>query len=607
MSAATIFNSQDPTFKTPFGAVRSGDHVSLSIRVPVEFGCKTPYLIIRYGEGAPAHLPMRKQTCRDGMDIFSFTFPLTDVGLYFYYFDLYTDFRKLFAGKLGEAYITTGEGEWWQLTVYERDFRTPKHLRGGVIYQIFPDRFYESKPHETLYFEDRVYRDEKWHRPYFWPNEQHEGYLNMDYFGGDLNGIREKLPYLVEMGVTCIYLNPIFEAHSNHRYNTADYLKVDPVLGTNEDFAALCKAAKEVGILIILDGVFSHTGSDSVYFNKKGRYPSLGAWQSEDSPYRSWYDFSPHFSSGYRCWWGFETLPEVNESDRSYRDFICGPGGVIDYWLGMGAAGFRLDVADELPDGFIEEIRRAVKRNGADKFLLGEVWEDATTKWSYGKRRTYLLGKGLDAVMNYPFKEAVLQFIRGGDARDAAHAIMQICENYPAPALHVLMNFMSTHDTVRAITALAGESCEGRDRYWQSEHTLSAEQYEQGIQLLILAYVLIFTLPGIPSVYYGDEIAMQGYKDPFNRAYFNWDSGEERVRTVLKELASLRKRCPAFIDGTLFITQAQDGVLCFGRRTDTALASVCVNRTNQEARVTMLGREAVVPPMSYRIATKPPT
>ncbi len=278
---------------------------------------------------------------------------------------------------------------------------------------------------------------------------------------------------------------------------------------------------------------------------------------------------------------------------------------MIDYWLCLGAAGFRLDVADELPDDFIEEIRRAVKRNGSEKYLLGEVWEDATNKWSYGVRRTYLLGKGLDAVMNYPFKEAALAFLRGGDARDAADAIMRICENYPAPALHVLMNFMSTHDTVRAITALAGESCEGRDRYWQSEQVLSPEQYEAGIRLLRLAYVMIFTLPGIPSVYYGDEIGMQGYKDPFNRAYFNWDSTEDRVRPVIREMATLRRHCPAFQKGSLVISAASGGVLCYERRAENAVASVCVNRTADPARVIMLGREAEVPPFGYLTATKP--
>lgn len=237
-------------------------------------------------------------------------------------------------------------------------------------------------------------------------------------------------------------------------------------------------------------------------------------------PYRRWYDFSPNYPHGYRCWWGFETLPEVNEEDRSYREFICGEGGVIDYWLGLGASGFRLDVADELPDDFIEEIRRAVKRHGSEKYLLGEVWEDATNKWSYGRRRTYLLGKGLDAVMNYPFKDATLAFVKGGDARTAAHDIMRICEHYPAPALHVLMNFMSTHDTVRAITAIAGESCEGRDRYWQSARRLTPEQYENGRRLMTLAYAMIFTLPGIPSIYYGDEIGMAGLQGPVQPCLF---------------------------------------------------------------------------------------
>ena len=427
----------------------------------------------------------------------------------------------------------------------------------------------------------------------------------MDYYGGDLPGIRKKLTYLASLGVTCIYLNPIFEAHANHRYNTADYRKVDPVLGTNEDFAELCRAAKARGIDVVLDGVFSHTGSDSVYFNREGRYASFGAWQGPGSPYRRWYDFSPNYPHGYRCWWGFETLPEVNEEDRSYREFICGEGGVIDYWLGLGASGFRLDVADELPDDFIEEIRRAVKRHGSEKYLLGEVWEDATNKWSYGRRRTYLLGKGLDAVMNYPFKDATLAFVKGGDARTAAHDIMRICEHYPAPALHVLMNFMSTHDTVRAITAIAGESCEGRDRYWQSARRLTPEQYENGRRLMTLAYAMIFTLPGIPSIYYGDEIGMQGYKDPFNRAFFDWESRETRIRPVLQNLAALRKSCPAFADGTLAVIQAQGGVLCYERRAEAAVAAVCINRTEQQVRTVLLGRTVEVQPCSFAVVTDP--
>ena len=601
----TFYNSLDSSCKSPFGAIPAGQAVTFNLTVPENLGYVDPHLVLTKDCEDPVHYRMEFTGQTPKVNHFALTVTPTSSGLYFYHFDLYTDFRRIYRTPGGEGVLSWTDGQDWQLTVYEPDFKTPDWLKNGTMYQIFPDRFCEGKPNKAMPFADRIYRADKTGEPYFWPTEQSEGYLNMDYYGGDLPGIRKKLTYLASLGVTCIYLNPIFEAHANHRYNTADYRKVDPVLGTNEDFAELCRAAKARGIDVVLDGVFSHTGSDSVYFNREGRYASFGAWQGPGSPYRRWYDFSPNYPHGYRCWWGFETLPEVNEEDRSYREFICGEGGVIDYWLGLGASGFRLDVADELPDDFIEEIRRAVKRHGSEKYLLGEVWEDATNKWSYGRRRTYLLGKGLDAVMNYPFKDATLAFVKGGDARTAAHDIMRICEHYPAPALHVLMNFMSTHDTVRAITAIAGESCEGRDRYWQSARRLTPEQYENGRRLMTLAYAMIFTLPGIPSIYYGDEIGMQGYKDPFNRAFFDWESRETRIRPVLQNLAALRKSCPAFADGTLAVTQAQGGVLCYERRAEAAVAAVCINRTEQQVRTVLLGRTVEVQPCSFAVVTDP--
>lgn len=601
---STLFNSRSATHKTPFGAVCCGQSVTLTLHVPQEFGCTTPYLFLTQ-EGHPTQqLLMEACGTGDGVDIFSYTVTPQAPGLYFYYFDLYTGYRKLFCGEGGEAYITTESGPLWQLTVYAASFQTPDWLRGGIMYQIFPDRFYEGEPNKPMPFADRVYRADKDGEPYFWPNEHQDGFLNLDYYGGDFKGICAKLPYLVEMGVTVIYLNPIFEAHANHRYNTANYLQVDPLLGTNEEFAALCATAKKHGISIILDGVFSHTGSDSLYFNREGRYPEPGAYRDPNSPYRSWYDFNPSYIGGYRSWWGFESLPEVNENDPGYRAFICGEGGVIDYWLGLGAAGFRLDVADELPDDFIEEIRHAVKRNGADKYLLGEVWEDATTKWSYGSRRSYLLGKGLDAVMNYPFQTAIIDFLKGEDAARTAQRLLSICENYPAPALHVLMNFLSTHDTVRGMTALSDESYEGKDRYWQSGRRVSGAQYEHGRHLLTMAYAMLFTLPGVPSVYYGDEVCMQGYKDPFNRAYFEWDSPEKRVLPVLKQLAAVRKECAAFADGTLEMVQASGGLLVYERRAKTSTAAICINRTEHTVSVTLLGKTVDVAPQSFAIETQ---
>ncbi|HIY10000.1 MAG TPA: glycoside hydrolase family 13 protein [Candidatus Anaerofilum excrementigallinarum] len=566
-------------------------------------GVQEPRLRLWRDAHEPRYYTMEKIEPLNGSDRFTVEFSLPFTGLYFYYFDLWKDYAKVFRDSDGNGYLSREDGPAWQLTVYDQDFTTPAFLRGGVLYQIFPDRFYEGVKNKPLPYADRIYRANKTHEPYFWPNESKEGYLNMDYFGGDLEGVRQKLPYLKELGVTCIYFNPIFEAHANHRYNTADYRKIDPFLGTNEDFAKLCAEAKEAGIAIILDGVFSHTGSDSLYFNKESRYGSGGAYRDPNSPYRSWYDFSPNYACGYRSWWGFDTLPEVNENDPSYREFICGEGGVIDYWMSMGASGFRLDVADELPDDFIEDIRKAVKRHGQDKYLLGEVWEDATNKWSYGVRRTYLLGQGLDAVMNYPFRNAVLNFVKGASGQETAAQIMSICENYPAPALHTLMNFISTHDTERAITYLAGESSEGHDRYWQSGRRLNMQQYEYGIVLLRMAYAMIFTLPGVPCIYYGDEVAMQGYRDPFNRGYFDWDSKEERVRSILRKLAQLRRSSDAFAEGSLEMLEVQQDFLHYRRTGPTEVADVFINRSAHSRLCQVQGKYLEVNPMGFAIVT----
>ena len=469
------------------------------------------------------------------------------------------------------------------------------------MYQIFPDRFNEGVPNKEMPFADRIYREDKTGEPYFWPTEQEEGYLNRDYFGGDFLGIEQKLPYLKNLGISCIYLNPIFEAHANHRYNTANYLKADPLLGTNEDFARLCSAAKKEGIRIILDGVFSHTGSDSLYFNREGRYGPGGAYRDRHSPYRSWYDFDSGYACGYRSWWGFDTLPEVQEESPSYVEFVCGKGGVIDTWLGLGASGFRLDVADELPDAFIEKIRAAVKAHGEDKLLIGEVWEDATTKEGFGRRRTYLRGHGLDTTMNYPFRNAAIDFVRGADAAEIADRILSICENYPPPALDCCMNFLSTHDTERAITAIADEPANGRDRFWQSGRRIPLSRMEDAVRRELLAYALIFALPGVPCIYYGDEIAMQGYRDPFNRAFYDWHSTERRLRGPLANLAELRRSCDAFKGGRIELVEAKGDVLHFRRIGKTQTAEIILNRGPHLLCTQAFGKAAEVNPLGFTI------
>ena len=598
-----LLNSLDRAYKPPRGAVRAGEPLRLALTIPEHYGFVEPRLVVTKDGGDPVEYRMDFKGCVEGVNHFRLSLTLDEAGLYFYYFDLYSDFRKLYRGELGEAVLSWTAGACWQLTVYEADFATPKALRGGVMYQIFPDRFFEGRPHPVMPFADRVYRANKQGEPYFWPNEQ-GGQLNLDYFGGDFEGIRKKLGYLQELGVTWIFLNTIFEAHANHRYNTADYLNADPLLGTNEEFSRLCREARKRGIRIILDGVFSHTGSDSLYFNREGRYGQGGAYHDPNSPYRSWYDFDKKYPCGYRSWWGFDTLPEVREDDPAYQQFICGKGGVIDTWLSRGASGFRLDVADELPDDFIESIRKAVKAHGPDCYLLGEVWEDATTKEAYGVRRTYLLGKGLDGVMNYPFRNAILSFLRGGSALSSAEQLTAICEHYPAPALHALMNHLGTHDTERILTALEDEPAEGRDRYWQSGRRLPKPKYDHGIRLVRLAYAMLFTLPGVPCIYYGDEVGMQGYRDPFNRAYYDWDSTENRIKPLLRQLAKLRKECDAFWEGDFRVTRADGGLLQYRRTGPTETAEIAINRTPRLLATRALGKVTEVDPFSFTVVVE---
>lgn len=563
------FLCRDGFYKSPFGAVRVGSAVHLRITTPPDLYICQAELVLNNGE-TDRVLPMAYETTTSSYNSFFLEYTPDTCGTFFYYFRLSTEHGVQYIRSFEHAsgYMTDSllNGGSFQLTVYSESFREPAGWGGGIFYQIFPDRFCNSGKKRENVPGDRVLRTDWGATPHFLPDE-HGRILNNDYFGGDLEGIRQKLGYLKELGVTAIYLNPIFEAHSNHRYNTADYMKIDPLLGTEEDFINLCVDAKKKGIRIILDGVFSHTGSDSLYFNRECRYPTTGAANSTSSPYYNWYDFK-HWPDQYTSWWGIDTLPAVNELYPDYTAFICGKGGVIDTWMERGADGFRLDVADELPDPFIAEVRRAVKRHGDDKLLIGEVWEDATNKVSYGVLRKYLTGGELDSVMNYPFKDAVLRFVRYGDSEDFKDRVLTICEHYPAPALNTAMNSLSTHDTARAITVLAGADGTGKDRLWQAIQSLSPEEYRLGVKRLKLAMVLQYSLPGIPCIYYGDEAGLQGYTDPFNRGCYPWGHQNEELMNFTKELGRIRRACPALDGGSLrFVDTPADvvGLLRYDR------------------------------------------
>ena len=605
MSEPFVFDPRCDLCKEPFGAAVCGTAVTFHCR-PLASEAFTHCALVVFCEFAgvsqevelPLEGPAGERVCFSGV----FTAPARPDLLWYHFRFWREDGTGCLLDKTG--YRSDGQAVSWQLTVYQES-RTPGWFGAGVTYQIFPDRFCRLSVPDPKDLIGRRWVHRDWDDSPEWRPDPDGEIRNRDFFGGTLAGITSKLDDLKALGVTTLYLCPIFESASNHRYNTADYTRIDPMLGTNEDFETLCKEAAKYGIGIVLDGVFSHTGSDSRYFNREGRYGEGGAYRDPNSPYRSWYDFDPKYKGGYRSWWGFETLPEVNEENPSYVEFITGKGGVIDTWLRRGAAGFRLDVADELPDAFIEKIRAAVKRVSPEKFLLGEVWEDATTKYGFGHRRTYLLGKGLDSVMNYPFKNAVLDFVKGKPAEQAMTEILTICEHYPAPAINTALNFLSTHDTERALTVIADEPANGRGREWQSGRNVSGEAYEEGMLRLRMAYAIIYTLPGLPCLYYGDEIGMQGYRDPFNRGYYCWDSHEERLKPVLAQLAQLRHSCEAFRTGALRVLRAEGGVLHYQRVGVTETAEIIVNRSEHIIVEPLAsGKHTEVNPMGFTIVVE---
>ena len=543
-----MFNSRNSIYKNPVGAVPQGQNIHFKISPPRELSCSSAYLLIE-SVGA-------EKSCLDmfwcGMngeshEWWECDFAPPKSGIYFYFFELRTHHgsSQLFRGSGGNA-VTQGS-QRWQITAYDKDFRTPDWLSGGIIYQIFPDRFYKSGKNNLII---PTYRKQhnNWNEPPVWMPDESGEITNEDFFGGDFMGVEEKLPYLKSLGVSCIYFNPVFKARSNHRYDTGSYEEIDPSLGSEEDFKALCKAAKKYGIRIILDGVFSHTGSDSLYFNKNGSYNSLGAYNSTESKYYSWYNFQ-EWPDKYDCWWGFETLPNVDECTTAYQDYINGDNGIVRKWLKSGAAGWRLDVADELPDSFLDRLRSAVKAENPDALILGEVWEDASIKTAYGELRRYLQGRQLDTVMNYPFADAIFAFLVNGDTDYFFETIETILENYPPQCIRLLMNHIGTHDTARAITRFAGEAPDNRDRKWQSEQKLSEDQYKLGVRRMKLASLIQYSLPGVPSLYYGDEVGSEGYRDPFNRGTFPWDNMDQELLEWYRALGSFRRSQSILAEG----------------------------------------------------------
>lgn len=558
-------NPLDERFRAPLGAVKCGERV----RLRIETGENCRFAQLEAGERL-----IEMRPCPGGFEAELVAPDRPQVVWY--------SFRLGGGLSLGADGVENRSVRPFQLTVYDADFETPEWARGAVMYQIFPDRFRRegAAPERGAAYHRRMGRKielhKSWSEPVKWQGG--EDYLPNDFFGGTLSGIEKSLPELKKQGVDIIYLNPIFESDSNHRYNTADYLRIDPILGTESAFKRLCRAAQRLGMRIVLDGVFSHTGDDSVYFNRRRAYPEPGAYQGERSKYYSWYDFRS-FPEDYRCWWGFKSLPEVKESDPGWQDFvITGEKSVVKAWLEKGADGYRLDVADELPDKTLEALRRSVKEKKTDGLIIGEVWEDATTKISYGERRSYALGRALDSVMNYPLRRALVDFALGrSDAPALCEFLVSQKLNYPEPMYHCLMNLLSTHDTARIRTLLgSGNEGDGLDREKQSKFRLSPEENERGRKLQLLCAAVQFALPGMPCVYYGDEEGMQGLRDPFCRAPYVKQEAE--TREYYAALAEARHASPALMRGDAAFCAPHKDVICILRFTEDSVVLTAANR-----------------------------
>ena len=576
------------TSKNPSGAVRSGQTIELQLR-GTDLN-DVAVIIKQDGETSSEYLPMN---CSGNNLYLSYKFDLP--GLYFYSFFSPRSGYLQFDGFQFIGYAQTAH--WFQQTVFDKDYVPAEPFRGGIAYQIFPDRFSRIEP--VKHIPGRVYHDDIYDMPIWWPDKT--GVVrNNDFYGGSLKGIEEKLPYLASLNVTLIYLNPIFLASSNHRYDTADYMTIDPQLGTVDDFVSLCSKAKENGIRIILDGVFSHTGANSIYFNKYGEFDSVGAYQSKESPYYDWYIFKS-WPDKYTSWWGFDTLPEVDELVPSYVEFITGKGGVIEHWMSLGASGFRLDVADELPDEFIVKIKKTIRKCDPEGLLIGEVWEDASNKISYGVRRKYLLGNELDGTMNYPFRIAVLDFVSNGDAEIFRNRVESILWNYPKEMLTTCLNLITSHDTPRAINMLADTFASSRSKQEASNRTLSRGDYLRGIEMMKLAFAVLFYLPGIPTIYYGDEIGMQGYGDPFCRYFFRWGGEDRNLLEFVKKLSDEHASHKDILkNGRMEFFESSNSVLGFWRKSEHGKLAFILNRSNREyTYIFDNGRVVKVRPWSY--------
>ncbi len=601
-------DSRDPEYRSPMGAQPCRGEICLRLRAE---GVARAWLRLWWQDNE-TWLPMDR--ARDDLYVCTLRLP-EQPGLMWYFFVAEdAGGRRLFLGNAwdglgGAGEVLDREPEGYQITVYDPDYRTPEWLRNGMMMQIMVDRFCAIGKPDPRNLPPASYYHVHWDDdPALIINDDKYGdNCNNDHFGGNLRGIQRKLDYIQGLGVTVLYLNPIFKARSNHKYNTGDYMQIDPSFGNEEDFRDLCRAAAVRGIRVILDGVFSHTGSDSRYFNKDGHYGPGGAYNDPESPYRDWYCFTI-WPDEYESWWGFKTLPNVREETPGYQRFIIeDDDSVTAHWLRAGASGWRLDVADELPMNFIRKVRTRIRREKPDSALIGEVWEDPSNKVAYGETRCYCLGDTLDSAMNYPLRAAILDFLTYRcDAEQFVRRVLSLRENMPDAFFYSLMNLLGSHDTARAINMLADIGDMAPDRVYRHPFVLSPEDYARGRRRMIMAWALVNALPGMPCLYYGDEAGLTGMADPYNRHTYPWGQEDAGLVNTYRTIMRERMRIPALRTGDMKLTAiGKDVVLVersitggrdvFGARQRDDYRALAVNRAGETRRFEFGGLAHEIP------------
>lgn len=619
-------DSRDDLYRTPYGAVPAGTVVTLRLRAAA--GDLTEASVRVYDTRAegqviiPMAVAARDTTGGEhGYDYWQVELPTINLPTVLYYRFMvrdgtatrYLEDDAALDGGPGQVLEASADASW-QIVTYEPDFATPSWTAGATVYQVFPDRFANGNSANDpspgavpatdgaeRYRYGDVYGNpilakgweelpEGYCRAYQGAASPcSEGPLGRDFYGGDLAGLTQHIGELADLGITVVYLNPIFAAPSNHRYDTSDYLQIDPDLGTLEEFDTFVAAAHGAGIRVVLDGVFNHTSSDSPFFDRSGRYPEVGACESADSPWATWYTLQAgppakcYDGKTYVDWFGFDTLAVLSEDPEVFA-YFNGPDGVVRHWLAAGIDGWRLDVMNELSSDFLRGLRNAARAQNPDALVLGEEWGDASA---------WLLGNEADGVMNYRFRRAVIGLINGHTADPDgsiagmtpsvfAAAMEGVREDYPAAAWNALLNLVDSHDTARILWTLTP----GEDNREAKE---AAAALDEGKAKLRQVAALQLTWPGMASIYYGTEVGLTGHDDPDDRRPYPWGAEDEALRGYYQLLAGLRRDHEALRIGDLTFLLADDaaGVLAFGRRTDAEAAVTVLNLSAEPQEVTV--------------------